>query len=726
MSGSFFFLKRNCSIPLWHKTIKPQSMKQFFIFSLFVSASIVLFAQEEVVDSVQTEKSVELEGVTVKAARVIQTDEGIKVFPTKKQLESSPNGYSLLQKLALPGIRVDEVMHTVSSPELIGSVQVRINDVVAKSEDLLSLDMAMVQSIDFITSPGLRYGEGVAYVIDIRVFRPTGGHVVGGNVLQSLNRRRNADNAYFRINHGKHEFTFDYDFSWTDFRKMQVESQTDYHLPDGTTFSAQRHTLSNKSPHISNSFSLKYSLAEDEKYLFLATLSQGFTHSPSSRNVEEVVTPVATDTVTTHSKDRAATTQLDLYYHLKLPHAQSFTANAVGTFVGSRYRYAHNAVSPYIYNVEGKTYSCTSEAFYENRLKPFTLSVGAKVHQQYIGNEYTGDLLKNNPLRESGQYLYTQLRGKLFGFNYRAGMGLSHVYYSQQGSSFSYWLPRPNVMLNRQFTPSFSMRYVFDLRTSVPRIAYLTDVVQLNERVLMPTGVIEERTVGNPSIRTTPVYEQTLSATYNSKRMANNFTFFYRNCHHTYMQDFTREVEGDVSFTSSRTNQRSIQMIYLTDYLTLHLIPEVLDFSLNGSFLRCFNFGDNYTHLRNTFMGGADLQAYLGKFTLSAHYDSGWRFLEGESKGDQSYSSYLSASYQLGKWGDLSLYWQHPFDSHPRTERAELLNRYLHKTYTSHNPDLGNMISLNLSVRLSHGRKYQTEQKTLQNTAVDAGVVKQE
>ena len=84
-------------------------------------------------------KEVKLEGVTVKAARVMKTVDGMKVFPSQAQLEASADGYSLLQKLSLPGIRVDEVMRTITAPEMIGSVQVRINDVPASTRDLLSL-----------------------------------------------------------------------------------------------------------------------------------------------------------------------------------------------------------------------------------------------------------------------------------------------------------------------------------------------------------------------------------------------------------------------------------------------------------------------------------------------------------------------------------------------------------------------------------------------------------
>ena len=691
-----------------------------------------MLCAQEVADSVATDsvatREVQLNNVTVKAARVVDMVDGMKLFPSQEQLEASADGYSLLQKLMLPGVRVDEVMRTITAPEMIGSVQVRINDVPASTQDLLSLEMGAVQSVDFRTTPGLRYGEGVAYVIDIHVARAVIGFVVGGEVLQAVNRRRNADNAYFRMNKGKSEFAFNYDFGWTDFRGSRSSSTTDYALADGTTASVTHRMFSCKCPFISNALSAKYSLAEDEKYLFLATLSQSFGNSPSFHAEKEVILPLSVDTVTTQSKDRTGTTQLDIYLNLHLPHAQTLTANAVGTYVGSRYGYSYAAVSPYIYNVRGKTYSLTSEFLYENRFKPFTFSAGFKQHQQYLSNEYTGDLMKDNPLHTSGQYLYAQLRGKLFGIGYKAGMGVSHVYYSQQGGSFNYWLPRPKVTLNYPLTSSLSLSYDFEMQSSAPRIAQLTDITQMNERVLLPFALIEELSIGNPTLKTNPDYEHRLRLDYNSSLLTNCFLALYRNCHRSRMQDIARQTlfDGTTQYIFSRTNQGSVQMIYLYDYLTLRLIPEKFDLTIYGNFLRCFNFGDHYTHLRNTLMGGANLNAYLGRFTLSASYDNGWHFLEGENKGDNGAASQLALSYRLGKVGSLSLFWQHPFDHDMCMSRGELLNRCLHKSLSAYSTDLGNMISLRLSIHLSHGRRYETEQQTLRNTNVDSGVVKHE
>ena len=68
-----------------------------------------------------------LHEVTVKGSKVVQRVDGQTIYPTRQQLESSPNGYSLLSKLTLPHLRIDPVMHTVTALSNLGSVQVRIN-----------------------------------------------------------------------------------------------------------------------------------------------------------------------------------------------------------------------------------------------------------------------------------------------------------------------------------------------------------------------------------------------------------------------------------------------------------------------------------------------------------------------------------------------------------------------------------------------------------------------
>ena len=94
-----------------------------------------------------------------------------------------------MQKLSLPNIRIDEDARNVSTIDNKGSVQLRINGIIVDQAEMLSLDPKSIRKIDFIDNPGVRYGDGVAYVIDITTRRVTSGYTVGTSLSQSLNAK---------------------------------------------------------------------------------------------------------------------------------------------------------------------------------------------------------------------------------------------------------------------------------------------------------------------------------------------------------------------------------------------------------------------------------------------------------------------------------------------------------------------------------------------------------
>lgn len=151
----------------------------------------------------QDDKAVQLEEVNVKAARVTQKADGRLLVPTEAQKAASTNGYSLLAKLDLATLRIDEVMHTVTTLGNQGAVQLRIDGTLASKADLLTLDPQRVRHINVIDNPGVRYGEGIAYVIDIKTARADKGYTMGLDLTDALTTRRGDNAVYARMNRGK-------------------------------------------------------------------------------------------------------------------------------------------------------------------------------------------------------------------------------------------------------------------------------------------------------------------------------------------------------------------------------------------------------------------------------------------------------------------------------------------------------------------------------------------
>ena len=67
----------------------------------FVFMSEPLSAQEPS-DAVSVKEPIEIGEVTVQGHRVVNTENGQRIFPTRRQLEASATGYSLLTQM-FPG-----------------------------------------------------------------------------------------------------------------------------------------------------------------------------------------------------------------------------------------------------------------------------------------------------------------------------------------------------------------------------------------------------------------------------------------------------------------------------------------------------------------------------------------------------------------------------------------------------------------------------------------------
>lgn len=167
--------------------------------------------------------------VKVKSAQVVNKPDGKLIYPSEVQKSSSNSSYSLLQKLGLSNIRVDDVGKSVSVIDQRGSVQLRINGILADKADMLSLDPKSIVKIDFIDSPGVRYGDGVAYVINILTRRVASGYSCGTELTPLLTLMNGNGYVYGRWNIGKNELALSYIVDYRDLYGGRQEEQADYH-----------------------------------------------------------------------------------------------------------------------------------------------------------------------------------------------------------------------------------------------------------------------------------------------------------------------------------------------------------------------------------------------------------------------------------------------------------------------------------------------------------------
>ena len=681
-------------------------MKRLVTLSFILFSTFCAYAQD-------VEKTIALDEVTVKAAKVVNKADGMIIYPTDAQKQASNNGYSILEKLTLANLRIDNISHSITAIDNRGGVQIRINGIVVGKQEMLALNPKDIAKIDFINNPGVRYGDGIAYVINIVTRRNGSGYTVGTDLTSALTTLQGDDMVYGKWNKGKSELLFSYDVSGYKTKGEKSKQSADYTLTDGSIYTIERNDVESLRKSISHDAKLTYNWSDSTATVFQASLNGVFNNTPDNYTVKDIVDGTRQYKATSRAKDKNYSPVLDIYFFRQLTPRQSLTANAVATYISTQTSSYYDEGAPYKYNVDGKTASLLTEVIYENRLKPFTFSTGLNNSYKYIKNNYLGDASSLTKTNNNRLYAFAEIKGMLQPFSYTLGTGASYIHYTQNGHRYNFWTFHPKASLTYQISNSMQLRYTYQMQDKVSRIAMTSDAMVRTNSM--------EWTVGNPDLKPSHDMEHRLRVSYNTSRLQTFVEGYYKQCLKPNMAHYERT--DDNQFIYTQINQKEIDALDVYAYASYWLLPEKLQIAANGGIYRCFNFGYDYTHCYTSWFYASSITAYLGNFTLQGYVDNGNRFLEGESKGYNGAYSVLKASYT---WHDLqfSLSWVNPFKSNYKSYENELLNRNLYKHTVGYSNANGNQVALNISWRLSRGSKHKSAEKRINLRDTDNGIIK--
>lgn len=681
-------------------------MKRFITFSLLLSTAAITFAQN-------VDKSITLDEVTVRASKVVNKPDGMVIYPTDSQRQASTNGYSFLEKLTLPNLRVDNINHTISAIDNRGGVQLRINGIIVDKPEMTALDPKDILRIDFIDKPGVRYGESLAYVINIITRRNDSGYSIGTDITSAITTIQGDGMVYGKWNKGKSEWSVSYDINGGKSKGSNILQNANYTLTDGSIYTIERNDVETLRKYISHNAKLTYNWTDSTATVFQTSLSGALNKTPDNYSIKEIIDGNHSYKATSRDGSKDLSPVLDIYFFRQLTPKQSIIANAVGTFISTKTNSFYDEGTPYIYNVDGKSASLLSEMIYENRLKPFTLSAGLNYRYKHTRNDYTGDATAKTRMNDNKLYAFGEIKGSIKQFQYSLGTGVSYIHYTQNEHTYNFWTYRPKLTLTYNPSNELQMSYTFQMQERTSRIAMTSDAVIRTNSM--------EWTVGNPDLKPSRDMEHRLLVSYNTSRLQSFIEGYYKQCRRPNMAHYERT--DDNRFIYTQINQKEIDVLDITAYAGYWLLPEKLQVAANGGMYRCFNFGYDYTHCYTSWFYVGSITAYLGKFYLRGYIDNGTRFLEGESKSYNGAYSALQASYNLKNW-QFSLTWANPLCSNYKSFENELLNRNLYKHSIGYYKDSGNCISLNIVWRLNRGRNHQSAEKRINLKDTDNGIMK--
>jgi len=683
-----------------------------------------LSASVDLGDIYLQQNSQTLNEVVVKGSSTINKVDRQVILPTATQIKASNSGYELLNSLMIPSLKVDPIQNTLSALGG-GSVQVRINDVVASVTQVKALRPSTVLRVEYIDDPGVRYGdENVSAVINFIVKQLESGASVNTDLQNAPFVGFGNDLLSLRANHKKSQFGIDYFLSYREYQKRYTDSEEKYIFP---ATEMQRNMIGIEQPfgYQNHSIEASYNLTQPDKYVFNAIFKDEIFNSPNNDSAFDIDysdpdTPNASSFL--HAVMKSNTPSLDLFYKLYMHRKQSIAFNAVGTYIYSLYdrsytEYQDNTPSSeYAYSTDGKKYSFIGEGIYDKEFKPFKLTAGVKYTQSYTNNQYTGSTDATTELRNSTLYAYAQLQGKLKKINYLAGVGLSQSQFSEaNGGEYSFLTFRPSVSLSYSFLKTSFVRYRFSVTPLLPSLSALSDIRQDLEDFRVNEG--------NPNLKPYRLYRNSILYQYKQKLLTGTLTGMYDNYQNPIMGEVYREDGGNGStFVYTQDNQKKYQKLGSDLDLTYGPVKDIVTMEVEGGENRYFSTGNDYYHQYTNWYIGAEIQANYKHWMFYTSINTRENSLYGEtiSMGEANNSIGLFYKIKNCRVGLSMLY---PYSNEWSAGSEQLSNIAYSKSWT-HIKENGHMLMLNFAWNVDYGKKHQAGEKTLNNSDNDSGIVR--
>lgn len=413
-----------------------------------------------------------------------------------------------------------------------------------------------------------------------------------------------------------------------------------------------------------------------------------------------------------------------------MPHDQNLALNLVGTYIGTDYQYrmreytfnkspyesVKNApLTDYSYDATGRKRSLIGEGTYSKNWKQMALSVGGQYNISHTDNIYVGSSNADTELKYSNLYLFTQLQGQQKWFSYQVGVGATRSSIHQGENGYSKWLFRPQVTLQAKASDRLSFKWSSKITSDIPSLSDLSELRQYSNSF--------EARDGNSGLKPFTGYNNTLSASWNIPLMSvyleGNWTYYDKPIATSILPE--KREDGSYLFVSKPKNQKSHNYKHLLLTPEVHLIKDHLDLNLMCEYQNVKTKGLDYSHEFNYFSYGAEIRYMTGNWNIGYGAYKVEKSFWGEKTNGGEPTSNLAVTYSYKNWqfGVLGLFVFYP---HGCVYKDELFNKYVQQKNKVRLADQGNMLVFAASFNFSHGRRYHTGSRKLNNSDRDNGI----
>ncbi len=664
-----------------------------------------------------------LADVSVTASGVSQQLDRKVFVPLKIQMEHSNNGLELLDKMQLPGLEVNLLGQSVTSIVANGTVQLRIDNVLATVKDILALEASRIVKIEYIDMPGIRYGRSVAQVVNIITRQTQQGYSGGVNLYNSISSSYGKDGVWAKLNDGKSEFGFRYSFHYTGYDDYETYSIQNLRMTDAEVLDISRQGTNEGYRGNNHALAVTYNWRNTDKNAFHLMFSLENEHSPLYDFIQNVVENGFHDkhySSVTSVKDNVCSPSLQMNYSHRLQSQQFISAYLVGNYAGSNYRRRY-ITDEYVsdYTVDGKKYNLYSELNYEKKWsEKYIFSAGyrynySRTQNQYLGS--TGDVeLK---MHDHDLNINVLFQGRLGRLGYILGVNDGYQYFKEGTEHYTYNSLMPDITLNYKVNADWNIAFQSSCTPLLPSLAELSEVEQWQNDYEMVRG--------NASIKPYRTYQNQMTFQYNHKNLLVNAMFYYQNGNHCINQNTVERIgEGDEAyFLYTKSNDSKYTHLQGHFNLRWRLFDNRLILSGLGGVNRHIVKSSQYAHAKTSVFYHLSVNTYIKRWQIGGRFMSAVQSVFNEEFNKTYPTADLHIGYKYKKllvnMGVMNL-----FLSEGRRFTVENKSAVAYKYTSTCSRDFGNMLYLTLSWNFSKGSKQKTDDMELRKTNIDTGIVK--
>ncbi|MDR2918052.1 MAG: carboxypeptidase-like regulatory domain-containing protein [Tannerella sp.] len=656
--------------------------------------------------------SISLNEVTVSAAHYVNQIDRKIIFPDKNQIKKSTDGVDLLRNLLLSGIEIDRANNSITGARG-GIAEIRINGAKASQKEIMAIHPKDVIRIEYHDEPSLRY-EGSEVVIDYILRRRENGGSVFAYGQKGMPGDKTDGYGVAKMNYKKSEFSvlggighYDYDDNYRTNREV-------FNYQDGHTLTRLEDGLPERRKNDVVTAQFGYSFLEPDKYHFLINLgmnlydqannSKSLLYQEENRDNGVVMTD--------YNSFEATQPYVNIYYQCHLKNKQTVVLDVIGDYYEPQNHRNYmekrneNLLTDIVTNINGCRYWMAGEGFYEKIFDAGRFNIGVKHNQIYQNNIYSGTNFYKTDMNQSTTYFYAEWMGRIKKFSYGAGIGGTQVHIKQADYLSDNLNFTPTIRLGYQFNDNFQVRYNGRVAVQPPTTG------EMNEIDLAIDSLQIRR--GNPLLRPTPHFNNMLTISYDKKPISANLQIVDNYYTRPVMESIFEE-EG--TFVHMMENHKGLHQVTATAYAKASILN--LNVYVRGGLNRMKSWGERYNHTMNNWFinGGID---YTWK-KWNPFWDIGTRRnrLSGETISYSGQSTTAGLRYKL-KGFSASAYYKHVigWDS-----GRENLNRYASANIRNYSPDSRNMLLIDFVWNFQFGKKYNGNQKKINNSDSDSGIM---